>query len=140
MLGIAKIQERPDTCTHDLSSLFRFSLLFNLSTRFLCIFSAIFSYLSFSSLAARLSLIRCMLLYQFHISAKPKILRFLVATYLSLIFLLILHLLLLGLHGGLCLSLDETLLKRAVACIRPKSRLVRMPILACVNSAEVQTG
>lgn len=39
----------------ELISLFRFSLRFNLSTLFLCIFSAIFSYRSFSSLAARFS-------------------------------------------------------------------------------------
>jgi hypothetical protein len=38
---------------HELRSLLRFSFLFNRSTLFLCIFSAIFSYLSFSSFAAR---------------------------------------------------------------------------------------
>lgn len=41
---------------YDLSSLLRFSLRFKRSTRFLCIFSAILAYLSFSSFAARLSL------------------------------------------------------------------------------------
>jgi hypothetical protein len=40
---------------HELISLLRFSLRFNLSTLFLCIFSAIFSYRSFSSLATRFS-------------------------------------------------------------------------------------
>ena len=39
----------------ELSTLLRFSLRFNLSTRFRCIFSAIFSYLSFSSFLARFS-------------------------------------------------------------------------------------
>lgn len=43
--------------SHEFSTLLRFSLLFSLSTLFLCIFSAIFSYLSFSSFAALLSLI-----------------------------------------------------------------------------------
>jgi hypothetical protein len=43
------------TLSHELSNLFLFSRLFNLSTRFRCIFSAIFSYRSFSSLATRLS-------------------------------------------------------------------------------------
>lgn len=45
---------------YDFNSLFLFSLLFSLSTRFLCIVSAIFSYRAFSSLAALLSLIVCM--------------------------------------------------------------------------------
>src|SRR5690606_29594336 len=40
-----------------LSALFLFSFLFSLSTLFLCIFSANFSYLAFSSFAARLDLI-----------------------------------------------------------------------------------
>ena len=44
---------------HEFRSLFLFSFLFRRSTLFLCIFSAIFSYRSFSSLAARLSLILC---------------------------------------------------------------------------------
>lgn len=42
---------------HELSSLFLFSFLLSLSTLFLCIFSANFAYRSFSSLAARFSLI-----------------------------------------------------------------------------------
>ncbi len=41
---------------HEFSSLFRFSLRFNLSSLFLCIFAANCSYRSFSSLAARFSL------------------------------------------------------------------------------------
>lgn len=48
--------------TQELISLLRFSLRFNLSTLFLCIFSAIFSYRSFSSLAARFSLSAVILL------------------------------------------------------------------------------
>lgn len=43
----------------ELMSLLRFSFRFSLSTRFLCIFSAIFSYRSRSSFAARLSLMAC---------------------------------------------------------------------------------
>lgn len=42
---------------HDFNILFLFSLLFNLSTRFRCIFTASCSYLSFSALAVRRSLI-----------------------------------------------------------------------------------
>jgi hypothetical protein len=42
---------------HELISLFRFSLRFSRSTRFRCIFSAIFSYRSFSSFFSRLALI-----------------------------------------------------------------------------------
>lgn len=49
--------------SHDLSILFFFSLRFSRSTLFLCIFSAIFSYRSFSSLAARRSLMPCTLRY-----------------------------------------------------------------------------
>lgn len=49
---------------YDFSSLFLFSLLFSLSTRFTCIFSAIFSYRAFSSLAALRSLIVLMRRYQ----------------------------------------------------------------------------
>lgn len=45
--------------SQDFNNLFLFSLLFSLSTLFLCIFSAIFSYRSLSSLAALLSLIAC---------------------------------------------------------------------------------
>lgn len=45
-------------CAQELRSLFLFSFLFSLSTRFLFIFSASFAYLSFSSLAARFSLSR----------------------------------------------------------------------------------
>ena len=48
---------------YDFNNLFLFSLLFKRSSRFLCIFSAIFSYRSFSSFAARLSLIACIRLY-----------------------------------------------------------------------------
>lgn len=44
--------------SHELSSLLRFSLRFKRSTRLWCIFSAIFSYRAFSSLAARRSLMR----------------------------------------------------------------------------------
>jgi hypothetical protein len=44
---------RPD---HEFSSLLRFSLRFNRSSLFLCIFAANCSYRSFSSLAARFSL------------------------------------------------------------------------------------
>jgi hypothetical protein len=50
--------------SHDFNILFRFSLLLNLSTLFLCIVSANFSYLAFSSFAARLSLMACTLLCQ----------------------------------------------------------------------------
>lgn len=46
-------------CIYELMSLLRFSLRLRRSTRFLCIFSAIFSYRSFSALASRLSLIAC---------------------------------------------------------------------------------
>lgn len=46
----------------DFSILFRFSFLFNLSTRFLCIVSASFSYRAFSSFLARLSLMTWILL------------------------------------------------------------------------------
>ena len=41
---------------HELISLFRFSLRFNRSTRFLCIFASSCSYRSFSSFFARFSL------------------------------------------------------------------------------------
>jgi hypothetical protein len=51
---------------HDFSILFLFSFLFRRSTRFLCIVSASFSYRAFSSLAARLSFIACILLYEAH--------------------------------------------------------------------------
>lgn len=47
----------------ELSSLLRFSLRFSRSTRLWCIFSAIFSYRAFSSLAARRSLIFWMRAY-----------------------------------------------------------------------------
>jgi hypothetical protein len=40
---------------HDFNILFRFSLLFSLSSRFLCIFSANMAYRSRSAFAARLS-------------------------------------------------------------------------------------
>lgn len=50
---------RPSFVPQELRSLLRFSFLFSLSIRFLCIFSASFSYLSRSSLAARLSLMAC---------------------------------------------------------------------------------
>lgn len=53
----ASTLQLPATRAQELSSLFLFSFLLSLSTRFLCIFSASFSYLSFSSLAARFSLI-----------------------------------------------------------------------------------
>ena len=49
--------------SQDFNILFLFSFLFNRSTRFLCIVSANFSYRAFSSFAARLSLIACILLY-----------------------------------------------------------------------------
>jgi hypothetical protein len=49
---------------HDFSSLFLFSFLFSRSTLFLCIVSASRSYRAFSSFAARLSLIACILLYK----------------------------------------------------------------------------
>lgn len=52
------IRGRPGVL-QEFRSLFRFSFLFSLSTRFLCIFSASFSYLSRSSLAALLSLMAC---------------------------------------------------------------------------------
>lgn len=48
-------EPQPAGAAHVFSSLLRFSLRFRRSTRFLCIFSAIFSYRSFSSLAAFLS-------------------------------------------------------------------------------------
>jgi hypothetical protein len=48
---------------HELISLFRFSLRFSRSTRFLCIFSAIFSYRSASSFFARFSLMAAILRY-----------------------------------------------------------------------------
>jgi hypothetical protein len=47
----------------DFSILFLFSFLFNLSTRFLCIVSANFSYRAFSSFLTLFSLIACILLY-----------------------------------------------------------------------------
>lgn len=43
------------TVPYELSSLFLFSFRFKRSTRFLCIFSAIFSYRSLSSFLARFS-------------------------------------------------------------------------------------
>ena len=52
------------SANQDFNTLFLFSLLFSLSTLFLCIFSAIFSYRSFSSFAARLSLIAWIFLYK----------------------------------------------------------------------------
>ena len=48
---------RNSLLSHDLIILFLFSRRFSRSTRLRCIFSASFSYRSFSSLAARLSLI-----------------------------------------------------------------------------------
>ena len=47
---------KSDSMYHDFNILFLFSFLFNRSTRFLCIFSAILSYRSFSAFAVRLSL------------------------------------------------------------------------------------
>lgn len=58
---------------HDLIILFLFSFLFSLSTLFLCIVSASFSYRAFSSFAARLSLSAVILLCKY-ISNSPLIL------------------------------------------------------------------
>jgi len=55
---------------HDFKSLFLFSLLLSLSTRFLCIFTSNRSYRSFSSFAARLSFMRFMFFCN-HIPHSP---------------------------------------------------------------------
>lgn len=59
--AVIRKQWRNNFNTHfpDLIILFLFSRRFNLSTRLRCIFSASFSYRSFSALATRLSLIPC---------------------------------------------------------------------------------
>ena len=55
---IRSSSHEPLILPHDFSILFLFSLLFNLSTRFLCIFCSSISYLSLSTFFSRFSLIR----------------------------------------------------------------------------------
>jgi hypothetical protein len=97
--------------TQDFSILFRFSLRFTRSTRLLCIFSSIAAYRTRSSLAVRLvrifSIRTCSLVsLQEVLNAHPSH-----HTYLSSCFLLILHFLLLCLHGRLSLPLLCALLE-----------------------------
>jgi hypothetical protein len=94
----------------DFSILFLFSFLFNLSTRFLCIVSANFSYRAFSSFLTLFSLIACVLLYDPK-SVYDSPMLWTLRTDLSLCFLLILHLLLLSLYSRHSFPLFLTLLE-----------------------------
>jgi hypothetical protein len=113
---------------HDLIILFLFSFLFSLSTLFLCIVSASFSYRAFSSFAARLSLSAVILLCKY-ISNSPLILGS-ERKLCALGFLLFLHLLLLCLHNVHGHSLRISLLIRIVASFRAECALQSMPLLS----------
>jgi hypothetical protein len=123
---------------HDFNILFLFSFLFSLSTLFLCIVSANFSYLAFSSFAARLSLMACTLLYihgqfncpvaclrQHNSSARQGEI-----LYLSFSLLLLLHLLLFGFDDRDSFSLFSALLVRCDTARGTESLLGFMPLLA----------
>ena len=118
---------------HDLSSLLRFSLLFKRSTRFLCIFSSIFWKRSRSSFAARLVRIASTRRWV----ALEQAIRILRGAHLAFGFLLVLHLLLLGLDGGQGLALGGALLEGRLVRARPEGRLVGMPLLACATHGSV---
>ena len=111
-ISLAHILSLSHPPRHDFNSLFLFSLLFTRSTLFRCIRSAIFSYRSLSSFAARFSRMACIRRYfsipqphtlagdsRFSIFAPDKkhsrvedaIACMCVCTYLSLPLLLILH-------------------------------------------------
>lgn len=143
MVGDGRRRGKPPgeaTPLHELSTLLRFSLLFNLSTLFLCIFSAIFSYLSFSSLAALLSLmawIRCFI-GDIRIFFDQQIPSILVGgdsgypcAHLSLRLLLILHLLLFGLDRRQGDPLLCPLLVGRQAGAGSEGLAGRMPLLPC---------
>ena len=114
---------------YDLIILFLFSFLFNLSTLFLCIVSAIFSYLSLSAFAARLSL--SLVIFSYckvsnprshlkipYLDRRPSSSSCLLQaseTYKLLSLLLLLHLLLLRLRCRKRNALSLTLLIRVVA-------------------------
>lgn len=114
---------------YDFNSLFLFSLRFSLSTRFRCIFSAIFSYRSLSSFAALLSLIACIRRYN-----DPRVsLAFLCKErryykYPSFGLLLVLHLLLLGFHRGHCFSVFGALGVGCLASCRTESGFEGVPL------------
>lgn len=114
----------------DLSILFRFSLLFRRSTRFLCIFSSIFAKRSRSSFAARLvrmaSIRRCPV-------SDPSPLQGVGPTNLALCFLFVLHFLLLGLDGGQRCPLGSSLREGRLTCARSERGLIDVPLLACVT-------
>ena len=114
---------------YDLIILFLFSFLFNLSTLFLCIVSAIFSYLSLSAFAARLSL--SLVIFSYcnvshprsnlkipYLDRRPSSFSCLLQaseTYKLLSLLLLLHLLLLRLRCRKRDALSLTLLIRVIA-------------------------
>jgi hypothetical protein len=127
---------------YDFSSLFLFSFLFSRSTLFLCIVSASFSYRAFSSFAARLSLIACILLCKVNVSVfschrhyqvvlvewlKPDP----ATAYLSFGFLLLLHFLLLCLYCSNGFSLLCALLVSRIASLGPESATGCMPLFPC---------
>jgi hypothetical protein len=116
---------------HDFIILFRFSFLFNLSTRFRCIVSASFSYRAFSSFAARLSFRAVIRFYMESVFHSFSCQAFSIVTDLSLCFFLLLHLLFLRLHGSHGFSFLRSLLVCAISGLRSKGTSRSMPLLAC---------
>lgn len=116
---------------HDFNNLFLFSFLFNLSTLFLCIVSANFSYLAFSSFAALFSFSAWILLCKTHQPHPPAMIFPTKTTYLSLSFLLLFHLLLLGLNSSSSFTFFLPFLVGCQAGRRTESGFLGMPLLSC---------
>jgi len=115
-------------CAQELSTLFRFWRRFNLSTLFLCIFSANLSYLSFSSLAALFSRIFCILLYitvswASHTRLGRK-------AHLTFCLLLVPHFFLFGLHCGHCYPFLRALFVRGQSRSWSEGLFCRVPLFA----------
>lgn len=121
----------PTTSYQDFNNLFLFSRLLNLSTRFLCILTSIFSYRSRSALAVRLSRIIWMRVCYLLISHTMNTQIAQVFADLPLGFFSFLHVSFLGLRGCLSFYEGDPLLIGRPASRRPEWCLPFVPVFTC---------